>query len=257
MKINKPLLKSPALLNVSIHREVLDTVGDFLSAVIIEFIHYRVIRNDKKRVWLQIDWIHKQVPYISRSGLAKKLKKLVADEHIIEKEGEGRHYHKRWYSLSTDLREACNGKGMDPSKVYYNLDIAKRHLEASVIYATIVNLLKVREEPLRKVKHAHINVGVELGRVDDKLLLNYTKLVEGSGLTLSKVRKAVRWLIDHKKIEAKKVFGNKVLVSLPTNILIHPDDWESYLSDDLPTESFPHFEPGEEELPTESYPHKS
>ena len=256
MKINKPLIKSPALLNVSIHREVVDLVGDFLSAVIVEHIHYRVIKNDKKRVWLQIDWIHKQVPYISRSGLAKKLKKLVLAGHIIEKEGEGRHYHKRWYSLSTDLREACNGKGMDPSKVYYNLDIAKKHLEAGVIYATIVNLLKVREEPTRKLKHS-IKVGRELGRVNDKLLLNYTKLVEGSGLTLSKVRKAVRWLIDHKKIVAKKVFGNKFLVSLPANILIHPADWESYLSDDLPTECFHHFEPGEEELPTESYPHRS
>jgi hypothetical protein len=89
--------------------------GDFLSALIVEYIHYRFVRNDKKPVWLKIDWIHERLPYISRSGLAKKLKKLVSEGHIIEEKGEGSRYHKCWYSPSADMCEACSGKSMSIS----------------------------------------------------------------------------------------------------------------------------------------------
>jgi hypothetical protein len=43
-----------------------------------------------------------------------------------------RHYHKCWYSPSTEMREACTGNG---AKVYFNLDLAEKNLEASVVYA--------------------------------------------------------------------------------------------------------------------------
>ena len=234
MKINKPPVKKPASLNVSIHREVLDATQDLLNALIVEHIYYRFNKNDKKPVWLKINWIREKLPYISRSGLAKKLKKLVKDGHIIVKRGEGRYYHKCWYSLSADMREACSGEGIEARKVYYNPDIAEKHLEASVIYAAIVNLLKVEEYPLKKLKGSKIKVGSQYGRVENKLLLDYQKLAEGSGLSLSKIRKAVNWLIDNKKIEAKNVFGNKRLVWLPSDTTVTP------AGDELLTESYPH-----------------
>jgi len=253
MKITKPPLKTVGFLNVSIHREVLTATRDFLSAVIIEFIHYRVIRNDKKPVWLKIDWILDALPYISRAGLAKKLDKLVEDGHIIKKAGEGRHYHKCWYRLSPEMREYCSGKSLaDSSKVYYNLEIAKVNLESAVVYATIVSLLKVEELPLQKVRGLKKKIGADHGRTDNGLLLDYTKLAEGSGLSIGKIRKAVRWLIENKKIEAKSVFGNKRIVSLPADTLVQPGDLKSYFADELPTESYPHGNPGEDE-PTESH----
>jgi hypothetical protein len=257
MKIKKPAIK-PIVRhgNVSIHRAVLDATQDFLSAVIIEFIHYRVTKNDNREVWLKIDWILEALPYISRTGLAKKLDKLVKDDLIIKKEGEGRHYHRCWYKPSAAMTEACNGRSLeDASKVYYNQEIAKQDLEASVIYAAIANLLKANEDPMLKIKGYKKKVGFEYGRTDDKLLLDYTKLAEGSGLSISKVRKAVRWLIKNKKIKVQEVFGNKRMVSLASDTLVQPADIESYFSQELPTESYPHAEP-ESDDPTECYPHK-
>jgi DNA-binding HxlR family transcriptional regulator len=253
MKAAKPPLKSVGFLNVSIHREVLTATQDFLSAVIIGYIHYRVIKNDRKPVWLKVDWILDALPYISRAGLAKKLDKLVEDGHIIKKAGEGRHYHKCWYSLSPEMREYCSGKSLaDSAKVYYNEEIAKDNLEAAVVCATIVNLLKVEEVPLVKVRGLKKKVGMDHGRTDNALLLDYTKLAEGSGLTIGKIRKAVRWLIEKKKIQAKSVFGNKRVVSLPADTLVQPVDLRGYSADELPTESYPHGNPGEDE-PTECY----
>jgi len=203
--------------------------GDFLSALIVEFINYRFLKNDKKPVWLKTDWIHAKLPYISRAGLDRKLNKLVKDGHIIKKKGEGRHYHKCWFSPSSDMREACTGKDMmDGAKVYFNPEVAKKNLEASVVYAAIINLLKT----------------------GDKLLLNYQKLADGSGLSLAKVRKAVAWLIKNKKIEAKKVFGNKIEVSVPpAHSHISPADLDAFLAGELPTESYPHA--GQEDDKTE------
>jgi hypothetical protein len=134
--------------------------------------------------------------------------------------------------------------------------MAKQNLEASVVYAAIVNLLKVEEDPMRKVRGIKKKIGHHYGRTDDALLLDYQKLSEGSGLTIRKVRKAVRWLIDNEKVVAKKVFGNKQLVSLPPDTVVQPADLESYFSQELPTECFPHADPAEEP-PTECFPHQS
>jgi DNA-binding HxlR family transcriptional regulator len=200
---------------------VLDAVGDMLGAIIVEYINHLFIENDKKPVWLKLDTIHKALPYITRSGLAKRLKKLVLDGHIIKKDGEGRHYHKCWYSPSPDMREACKGTtdlgDLHQAKVYYNKELAEQHVDASVVYAAIINLLKV-------------NAG--------ELVLDYEKLVEGSGLTLSKVRKAVRWLIENKKIDAKRGFGSKYRVKLPPNQVEQPGDLGAYLRGEPATESF-------------------
>jgi hypothetical protein len=226
----------PPALNLSVRREVLDAVGDFLSALIVELINYRFIKNDKKPVWLKIDWIHDKLPYITRSGLAKKLDKLIRDGHIIKKEGEGRHYHKIWFSPSPDMREACAGKGihLHSGKVYYNPKLAEENIEASVIYAAIGNLLKVEEAGYTDSRGGRVVVGRELGRVDDKLLLDYSKLAEGSGLPISKVRKAVKWLIDNRKIAARSVFGNKKQVWVP------PTSAARQAEEELPSESYPH-----------------
>ena len=158
------------------------------------------------------------MPYLSRSGIAKKLDKLVKDGHIIKKEGEGKHSHKVWFSPSKDMRAACAGD--DPlaaGKVYYNPHLSEEHLDAGVVYAAITNLLKV-------------NAG--------ELVLDYEKLVEESGLTLSKVRKAVRWLIENKKIDAKRGFGSKYRVKLPPNQVEQPGDLGAYLRGEPATESF-------------------
>lgn len=47
--------------------------------MIIEFINYRFTKNGKAPVWLKTDWFHKNMPYISRSGMAKKMSKLVKE----------------------------------------------------------------------------------------------------------------------------------------------------------------------------------
>jgi hypothetical protein len=108
------------------------------------------------------------------------------------------------------MREACAGKSVGSGKVYYNPDVAEQHLEASVVYAAIVNLLR-RE-------------GLELDGVDNNLTLDYAKLAEGSGLSISKVRKAVKWLIENRKIDAKNIFGNKRQVWVPTTSAAEPAD---------------------------------
>jgi hypothetical protein len=226
VKATKTVSEALGLVNYSIHRAVLDVTGDFLAALVVEFIHYRFIKNDRKPVWMKIDFIHKNLPYISRAGLAKKLKKLITDGHILETKGKGRQYHKCWYAPSPDMREACSDTNTSSGKVYYNKELAKEDVEASVIYATITHLLNV----------------------DDKLMLDTAKLVEGSGLSLGQVRRAVKWLIDNKKIEAKKVFGNKREVSIPANAIMEEAD--------VPTESYHHFDPADDE-PTERFPHKS
>lgn len=224
------------MLNLSVRREVLDAVGDFLGAVIVEFIHYRFVRNDKKPVWLKIDWLHEKLPYVSRSGLAKKLEKLEKEGHIVVRRGEGRHYHKLWFSPSPDMREACAGKGihMRSGKVYYNPDMAEQHLEASVVYAAIINLVRIGDRQTRTKEER------ELGGVDDKLTLDYAKLAEGSGLSIGKVRKAVKWLIENGKIDAKNIFGNKRQVWVPPNRGVRAADVESHSSEELPSESYPH-----------------
>ena len=140
MKPKKPKIKpqkdlKSRLLNVSVPRAVLDEVGDVVSVLILEYIFHRFVLNDKKPVWLKIDKIHENIPYLSRAGLAKKLKKLVEDGHIIEKKGEGRHYHKNWYSLSREMQAALNRK--TGTKVYYNLDLAKQDIEAAVAEAWV------------------------------------------------------------------------------------------------------------------------
>jgi ribosomal protein L19E len=231
--VKKPPVTDPALLNVSIPRAVLNDTGDFLSALIVGLIDYRFCKNDKKPVYLKINWIHEKLPYISRAGLAKKIAKLVKDGHIIMEKGKGRHYHKCYYSPSTKRREACAGKVMmDPAKVYFNLEMAKENLEASVVYAAIANLL----------------------RQGDKLVIDTQKLSEGSGLSIGKVRQAIAWLITKKKIQAKEVFGNKKQAWLPIDNRTHPVNSNGDLTEQLPTESYPHFDPPEDE-PTEIYPH--
>jgi hypothetical protein len=116
--------------------------------------------------------------------------------------------------------------------VYFNLDLAEKNLEASVVYAAIVNLLKL----------------------GDELTLNTQKLVEGSGLSIGKVRKAVNWLIKNKWIVARKTFGNKLIVSLFRNHRLNPAELKAYLTHQQPTESYPHFDQTEDE-PTERNPH--
>ena len=130
-KINKPSAQRPPQLNLSMPRRALQATGDVLSALIFELIYYRFTKNDKKPVFLKIDWIHEKLPYISRSGLAKKLKKLVSDGHIIETKGKGRHYHKCWYSPAPDALQDGDSMsdGDDTTKVYYNLDMAADNLD--------------------------------------------------------------------------------------------------------------------------------
>ena len=253
MKNSKRRLQKSPLLNLSMPRCILRATGDVLSTLIFELIHYRFIKNDKKPVWLKLDWIHERLPYMSRSGLAKKLKKLVKDGHIIEKKGEGRHYHKCWYRPDPDALRRVMGGDDAKAKVYYNQDMAEENLEASVIYAAIISLLKIQDDSPMPRRGTKLKIGVFNGRVDDAVLLDYGKLVDGSGLTLNRVRKAVAWLIKHKKLESKKLFGNKRLVSLPADTIIKPSDWESYFADQPPTESFLHWPPDD---PTE-YPHES
>jgi len=86
-------------------------------------------------------------------------------------------------------------------------------------------------------------------------MIDTQKLVEGSGLSLNKVRKAVKWLIDQKKIQAKTGFGNKKTVWLPPKSSKQQIDLKAYLSGELPSESYSHFDPAEDE-PTEVYPHE-
>ena len=246
----------PPLLNVSIPRSVLDSVqGDFLSALIIDYIHFRCFRGDRKPTWLKLDWIHDALPYISRSGLDKKLKKLVRDRHILVRRGEGKHYHKVFYSPSPDIWQAYSKEGtpLDAGKVYYNLKIAGQNIEASVVYAAIVNLLRVGEGGY--ATDSKFVDGRELGRVGDELQLDTAKLVEGLGLSVSKVRKAVAWPIEKKHIEARAVFGNKRTVKLPTAKIPKPGEVAAYLEGELPTECYPHLDQFEEE-PTEANPHK-
>ena len=200
-------------------------------------------------MWLKIDWIRERLPYISRAGLAKKLAKLERDGHIIVVRGKGRHYHKSWYSPSPQLLEDIGGMGLsgDKAKVYYNPGMAKEHLAASVVYAAIVKLLRTKDHEPVKRKGAKLMIDEFNGRVDDGVLLDYAKLAAGSGLTIYQVRRAVRWLIVQKMIEAKTGFGNKRLVRLPANAPVNPAD--------LPSESFLH-EPPEQDDPTECYPHE-
>lgn len=191
-----------------------------------------------------------KLPYISRSGLGKKLKKLEDAGRITVKRGEGRHYHKVWYSLAPSAREAIRNGG---TKVYYNLEMAKENLEASVVYATIISLLKVQDRASVKVRGIKKLVGFFVQRVDeDKLLLDYELLAEGTGLPTRKIRKAVKWLIDNKKIVAKKTFGNKKLVSLPESVVVKPWELKQYFAEELPTECYPHALP-DNDLPTELY----
>ncbi len=241
MKINKPPIKKSVFLNVSIFRDVVSATGNMLDALIIDLIYYRYRKYDKKPVWLKIDWINDALPYISRAGLAKRLKKLAEDGHIIIKKGEGRLYHKCYYSPSPDMIEACRGEGEDGAKVYYNQTVAKRNLDASVVYAAIISLLKQQVDAFQNVKGIKYTSGAT-DRIEDKVLLNYELLAEGSGLTLHKVRKAVRWLITNKILDEKKVFGNKRFVSLPADSPIKLTDLKLMHYIELPTECFPHEE---------------
>jgi len=242
MKNNKPLVKKSVFLNVSIYRDVLSaTEGDVLGALIVDFICYRYRRNHQKPVWLKTDWISEALPYISRAGLAKKLQKLAKNGLIIIKKGEGRLYHKCFYSPSPDMIEACCGEGEDGAKVYYNQIVAKMNLDASVVYATIVSLLKQKVDEIRNEYGRKVWVG-PMGRMEDKVMLNYELLAEGSGLTLRKVRKAVRWMIKKKLLEEKRVFGNKRFVSLPADTPIKLTDLKVSNYIEPPTESFPHEE---------------
>lgn len=226
-------------LNLSIHREILRIAGDLVSAMIVEYICYRFDKNDNKKVWLKTDWIHKAVPFVSRAAIAKKLKKLSCGSHpLIQKEkGQRRHYHKCWYTPSSQALAAYRDEtiGMLRGKVYYNKGLAEQNLEASVIFATILSLLKIPEGIWERS---------EYGRVENKLILDTNKLKEGTGLTMHKVRSAINWLIHNKKIDAKKTFGNKWVVTLPKMNSL----------DQSPTESFLH-EDADNELPTECFPH--
>ncbi len=227
MKTDKKIKKLEAAPNYSVYRRVLAATGDFVSALIVHYINYMFGKNDNKEFHLKTDTLHRNFPNISRAGLDKKLNKLVRDGHIIKRKGVGRHYHKCWFSPSTEMREACAGQGIDVAKVYYNLEMSYKNHDASIVYAAITNLLKT----------------------GDKLLLNYQKLSEGSGLSIAKVRKAVAWLIKNKKIEAKGVFGNKKSVSLPEGTVKRIVDLKAYLTTELPTESHPHV--GDDEDQTE------
>jgi hypothetical protein len=175
----------------------------------------------------------------------------VKEGEIIMKKGEGRHYHKCFYSPSPTMLRIFKGEGLvDTAKVYFNLEMAEDDLEASVIYATISNLLKLEEgiyESPRSLKNGKFIVGKDYGRDDDELLLDYQKLADGSGLSSSQVRKAVKWLIKNKKIVAERAFGNKKRVWLPPNSAQKVADLEAYLKGELPTESYPHFDPSEDE----------
>jgi hypothetical protein len=254
MKTTKRAIPTNPVLNLSMHRCVLQETGDVLSALIVELILYRFNKNGKKPVWLKVDWIRERLPYISRSGMGKKLEKLEKDGHIIVKRGKGKHYHKCWYSPSSDVLSGQSLDGHDKSKTYYNPGVASAHLEASVVFAAIINLLKIQDDLPVKTKGSKRKIGIFHGRVDDELLLDCAKLAEGSGLTLRQVRKGVKWLIENKKLEAKKLFGNKRLVRLPAATPLEGAKFESYSSLHLPTESFPHSPPPED--PTECYPHE-
>jgi hypothetical protein len=238
-KDEKDALNRLGLVNVSIPSALLELTDDVLEALILELISYRVRQNNDKAVWLKLDWILEKLPYISRSGLGKKLKKLENDKRIKAERGEGRHYHKVWYSLTPETREVIRNGG---TKVYYNLAMAKENLEASVVYATIISLLKVQDHALHKVRGMKQKVGAFVSKVgNDKLLLDYEKLVEGTGLNIRKIRKAARWLIDNDKLVAKTTFGNKKLVSLPAAVMVKPWELQGYFNhDNLPTECYPH-----------------
>ena len=197
----------PDQLNLSIHRRVLDLAGDLVSAMVAEYICYRYIKNDKKKVFLMIDWICENLPAcLSRSAIAKKLDKLTGgtDPLIIKEKGVGKHSHKCWYTPSKELFSGY--RWAEGSKVYYNKEMASEHLEASVVYATIINLLKLEEGFWERSMH---------GRDGEKLTLDTQKLVEGSGLTPYAIRRGVKWLKDNKRIETRKKFGNKLQVWLP------------------------------------------
>lgn len=197
----------PDQLNLSIHRQVLELAGDLVSAMIAEFICYRYIKNDKKKVFLKTDWIYEALPpYLSRAAIAKKLDKLTAgtDPLIIKEKGKGRYYHKCWYTPSKEVLEGYRWK--EGQKVYYNKEMAAEHLEASVVYATIINLLKLEDGWWEKLEH---------GRDGEKLTLDTQKLTEGSGMTAYAIRRGVKWLKDNKRIETRKKFGNKLEVWLP------------------------------------------
>lgn len=241
--------KKDILLNVSVSRAVLNITQDFIKTLIIEYIYYMYRLNHNKPVYLKTDTIHNKVPFISRSGLAKKILKLALDKHIVMKKGEGRQYHKVWYSLSPELYEACEGKGEVDTKVYYNVGLADANIEASVVYATIISLLKPRQANSRTKATSE-----EAESANNTLTLDTKKLVEGTGLSIARVRRAVSWLIDNKMVKAKKVFGNKLEVSLPMEYVVAITDREAYFNDDPPTESYPHDAP--EEPPTESFKHR-
>ena len=242
-KTPKKLIKSLALTNVSIPRGLVELTGNFLEALIIEHIHYRILKNNGKPVWLKLDWVCEKLPYISRSGMHKKVIKLQNSKFINIKKGVGRDAHKVWYSLPPETRDICRGKSSEysDSKVYYNPEMAKENLEASVVYATIISLLKVKKPVDSKPRSA-----------DHQLLLDNAKLVEGTGLSIRSIRRAVKWLIDNKKIMSKITMGNKKLVSFPFDMVVKPYDLEGYLSSDLPSECY---DQSQDELPTESYPH--
>jgi len=201
----------PDQLNLSVHRSVLELAGDLVSAMIAEFICYRYDKNDKKKVFLKTDWIYEALPpYLSRSAIGKKLEKLTAgtDPLISKEKGKGRYYHKCWYTPSKELLAGYrdNTSPTDPKKVYYNKEMASEHLEASVVYATIINLLKLEDGWWERSMH---------GRDGEKLTLDTQKLAEGSGLTPYAIRRGVKWLKDNKRIETRKKFGNKLEVWLP------------------------------------------
>jgi len=191
----------PEQLNLSIHREVLRLAGDLVSAMIAEYICYRFSKNNNKKVWLKTDWIYEALPYLSRAAIAKKLDKMTAGKKplIAKEKGEGRFYHKCWYTPSDGLLAGYQDNDilMERGKVYYNKEMAADHLEASVVYATIINLLKLEDG------------------LGDKLTLDTGKLAEGSGLTPYAIRRGIKWLKDNKRIETRKKFGNKLEVWLP------------------------------------------
>ena len=242
-KKSEKLVKSLGLTNVSIPRGLVSLTGNFLEALIIEYIHHRIRKNAGKPVWLKLDWFCDFLPYISRSGMHKKLTKLQDSNFIIVKKGTGRHAHKVWFSLHPDTRDICLGKSSEhgDAKVYYNPEVAKENLEASVVYATIISLLKVPKPVDSKPRSAN-----------HQLLLDNAKLVEGTGLSIRSIRRGVKWLIDHKKIMAKTTLGNKKLVSFPSDMMVKPVDLDGYFSTDLPSECY---DQSQDELPTESYPH--
>jgi len=187
------------------------STGDLVSALIAEYICYRYIKNGRKKVWLKTDWIYDALPpRLSRAAIGKKLTKLTTGKWpwIIKEKGKGKHFHKCWYTPSDEIIGVFDRSApfTDRSKVYYNKEIFSDHPEASVVYATIMNLLKLEGGWWEKYQY---------GRDEDKLLLDTQKLAEGSGLTPYAIRRGVKWLKDNKRIEFRKKFGNKLEVWLP------------------------------------------